>query len=65
MTDDFVTDGILPDDPIGDEDFDPNEFESDDILDDVDDSIADLPPDLAEEIGVIEEDDDDDGFPDE
>ena len=65
MTDDFVTDGILPDDATGDADFDPNEFESDDILDDVGDTVADIPPDLAEEVGVIEEDDDDDGFPDE
>lgn len=40
MTDDFVSDGILPDDlTSGDGEFDPNEFESDDILDDVDGEV--------------------------
>ena len=43
MTDDFVTDGILSDDTASsDGDFDPNEFDSDDILDDVDGEVEDL-----------------------
>ena len=68
MTDDFVTDGILPDDTTGDEDFDPNEFESDDILDDVDDALDDLPLDLMDEDDLAaagDDDDDDDEFLDE
>ena len=60
MTDDFVTDGILPEDVIaGDGEFDPNEFESDDILDDVDGEVEDLPLDLAAD-GLLGDDDDDD-----
>ena len=55
MTDDFVADGILPDDVVsGDGEFDPNEFESDDILDDVDGELDILPPVIGDE-----EDDDD------
>lgn len=55
MTDDFVADGILPSDVIsGDGEFDPNEFESDDILDDVDGEVDPLI------LGAVDDDADDD-----
>ena len=57
MTDDFVVGGILPLDGTASDDteFDPDAFESDDILDDVDNTL--LKNDDASEAGDDAEED--------
>jgi hypothetical protein len=61
MTDDFVTDGILPEESTSDDDeFDPDALGSDDFLDDVEEEIDDVIDPLDETVVPPEEDDEED-----
>ncbi len=61
MTDDFVTDGILPEESVSDDDeFDPDALGSDDFLDDVEEEDIDAVIDpLDEELPIGDDDEED------
>ncbi len=61
MTDDFVTDGILPDESTSDDDeFDPDALGSDDFLDDVEEELDAAIDPLDEVLPLVDDEEEED-----